>query len=86
MIFLDELFKQLFGDSNSSNSTSNSNNSNTTVSSSSEKVDIQESINREYKNIDGKGKLKGVLFTDLINKTNETINGVNEQKKNTKLK
>ena len=86
MSFLDELFKQLFGDSNSSNSTSNSNNSNTTVSSSSEKVDIQESINREYKNIDGMGKLKGVLFTDLINKTNETINGVNEQKKNTKLK
>ena len=82
MSFLDELFKQIFGGSSNS---SNMSNSNTMASSNSEKVDIQESINRKYKKIDGNGKLKGVLFTNLINKTNDTIDNVNDSKGNTKL-
>lgn len=82
MSFLDELFKQIFGGSSNS---SNLSNSNTMASSGLEKVDIQESINRKYKKIDGKGKLKGVLFTNLINRTNDTIDKVNESKGNTKL-
>ena len=39
----------------------------------------------KQQNIDGRNKLKGVLFTGLINNTNDIIDNANTKKANTKI-
>lgn len=75
--------KQLFsGDSSSSNSSSKSS---TSTSSTGVSNDVDASLKRKYKKIDGQNKLQGVLFTGLINDTNEIIDNANTKKENTKI-
>lgn len=52
----------------------------------SKKIDeeFEERLNKKYEKIDAKGKLGGVLFDKLIKETNETIEKINQTKKNYK--
>ncbi len=78
--------------------TSNSNSSrwsskstlNSSANSNSEQINagienVRKSLNKGYSNIDAQGKLKGNLFSKLMNEINETINNVNTRKQNTKI-
>lgn len=48
--------------------------------------EIEESLNKEYERIDAEGKLGGVLFSKLIAQTNDTIDKINQNKKEFKEK
>lgn len=47
-------------------------------------MEVLEELKKKYKLIDGKNQLKGVRFSNLINKTNEIINDANIKKENAK--
>ena len=94
MGLLDDLFRQI-GDF--WGSSSKSNNKNTTSSSSSSissgvsgtgitKEERKNQIKRKYNTLDAENKLKGVLFSKLINNTNDIIGEANTKKENTNLK
>ena len=80
---LGNFFKGLFG----GGSSSSKNNSNTSTSGSqgTTSAEVNASIKRKYKNVDGENKLKGALFTGLIEDTNEVIDNANTKKENTKI-
>ena len=42
-------------------------------------------IKRKYNTLDAENKLKGVLFSKLINNTNDIIGNANNKKENTKF-
>ena len=48
--------------------------------------EIEENLNKEYERIDAEGKLCGVLFSKLIAQTNDTIDKINQNKKEFKEK
>lgn len=93
MGLLDDLFRQIgdFWGSSSKN-----NNKNTISSSSSSissgvsgtgitKEERKNQIKRKYNTLDAENKLKGVLFSKLINNTNDIIGNANNKKENTKF-
>lgn len=93
MGLLDDLFRQI-GDFWGSSSKSNSKN---TISSSSSSIssgvsgtgitkeERKNQIKRKYNTLDAENKLKGVLFSKLINNTNDIIGNANNKKENTKF-
>ena len=85
MGFIGNLFKQLFGGDSSSNNSSSGSSSNTRTGSTGVSGNVSNSLKTKYKNIDGQNKLKGVLFTGLINNTNDIIDNANTKKANTKI-
>lgn len=92
MGILDDLFKQI-GDflggsskSNTSNETSSLNSvSNSITSTGITKEERKNQIKRKYNTLDAENKLKGVLFSKLINNTNDIIGNANNKKENTKF-
>lgn len=85
MGFIGNLFKQLFGGDSSSNNSSSGSSSNTRTGSTGVSGNVSNSLKTKYKNIDRQNKLKGVLFTGLINNTNDIIDNANTKKANTKI-
>ena len=85
MGFIGNLFKQLFGGDSSSNNSSSGSSSNTRTGSTGVSGNVSNSLKTKYKNIDGQNKVKGVLFTGLINNTNDIIDNANTKKANTKI-
>ena len=83
MGFIGNFFKQLFGGDSSSNNSSSGSSSNTWTGSTGVSGNVSNSLKTKYKNVDGQNKLKGVLFTGLINNTNDIIDNANTKKANT---
>lgn len=92
MGLLDDLFRQI-GDflggsskSNTPNETSSLNSvSNSITSTGITKEERKNQIKRKYNTLDAENKLKGVLFSKLINNTNDIIGNANNKKENTKF-
>lgn len=97
MGLLDDLFRQI-GDFWGSSSKSNNKNTISSSSSSSSssissgvsgtgitKEERKNQIKRKYNTLDAENKLKGVLFSKLINNTNDIIGNANNKKENTKF-
>lgn len=54
------------------------------MSSMNDDKSIKSILEYKYKNVDSKGKLKGTLFTKILDNINETINEANTEKVKTK--
>ena len=72
--------------SESGSSIANSLTSGETSNSYIQSENIKELVEKKYNLVDSQNKLKGNLFTKLINNANEIIGDANRKKGNTKIK
>lgn len=92
MGLLDNLFRQIgdlwsgSGKNDTSSTFSSSNSGSDNVSSTGiTNEERKNQIKRKYNTLDAENKLKGVLFSKLINNTNDIIGNANNKKENTKF-
>lgn len=93
MGLLDDLFRQIgdfWGNSSKSNNKNTISSSSSSISSGVSgtgitKEERKNQIKRKYNTLDAENKLKGVLFSKLINNTNDIIGNANNKKENTKF-